>query len=121
MTARRRPRAGWALAAVGAVGSWVGLLATWAAEGTEGLDAAVHVTALVWTPWLLAAGIGVRAWLARRARGPDRTAHACAVLAVAVPGILLAAFGIGSASPGTAMGCGALVPSAPAWSARMSR
>ena len=112
MTDRRGPRAGRALAVAaggGAVGSWVGLLATWAAAGTEGLDAAVHVTALVWAPWLLAAGLGGRAWLAGRARGPDRIAHACAVLAAAaVPGILLAAFGIGSTSPGTAMGCGAL-------------
>ena len=115
MTARRRPRAGRALAAaaavgaVGAVGGWAGLLATWAAAGTEGLDAAVHVTVLVWAPWLLAAGLGVRAWFAGRARGSDRTAHACAVLAAAaVPGILLAAFGIGSTSPVAAMGCGAL-------------
>ena len=109
MTALRGNRAGRALVAATAVGAWAGLLASWAAVGTPALDAAAGITALVWAPWLLAAGLGVRAWFSGRARGPDRLAHACAVLAAAaVPGILLAALGIGSPSPAPSMGCGGL-------------
>ena len=106
----RAVRALLAAGAVGTVGAWAGLLATWAAAGPAARAAAAGMTLLVWSPWLLAAALGIRAWLAGRARGPDRLAHACAVLAAAaVPGILLASLGVGSPpSSGPAMGCGPL-------------
>ena len=113
MTAAQWARAGRAIAAaaaLGAVGSWGGLLATWRAAGPEAAGAAAALTALVWAPWLLSAGLGIRAWLAGQARGPDRLAHVCAVLAAAaVPGILLASTALGtSPPPPPTVGCGAL-------------